>query len=151
ITNSVIEGGGGDGWYVVNAAAIEPDPGKTITVTDSTLRWPSNRPYPPNQDVSALWEYVAARPMHISRSDFAGMPQGLNPVPGSVIENSWIHDIIQNRPGKDPIHLDGIFAMAGGNILIKGNYIDVPVRDDVTAAIFFQDLGGDSDTKVSIL
>jgi hypothetical protein len=152
ISNSVVEGGGGDGWYVVNAAATKPKTTGTLTVTDSTLRWPAGRPYPPKQDISPLWAYDGTRPMYVARTEFSGMPQGLDPPPGSVIENSWIHDLIQNSPDPaDPVHLDGIFAMSGGNIVVRGNYIDVPVRPDVTAAIFFQDLGGNTNTGVKVL
>src|SRR5262249_24290027 len=76
------------------------------------------------------------------RCDISGMPQGLDPGAGSIIEDSWIHDLFQNDPGVDPTHLDGVFSQGGGNIVIQRNYIDIAARSDTTAAVFIQDRDG---------
>lgn len=139
ITNSIIEGG--DAWYVVyqqNSAGTNAN--TLMTITDSTLRWPAGSVYPSGTDVGPIWPNSDGR-QDIERDDISGMPQGLNPTSNSKIIGNYIHDLFQNGCGSGPCHIDGIFSQGGDNILIQNNYVSAPVRTDVTAGVFFQNLG----------
>ncbi len=139
ITNSVVEGG--DAWYAVYAAAAANGATATMTIRDSTLRWTSGLAMPAGSDVGPFWTR-GTQALVVQRCDISGMPQGLDPGAGSVIEDNWIHDLFQNNPSDNPTHLDGVFSQGGGDIVILRNYIDVPARSDTTAAVFIQDRGG---------
>jgi hypothetical protein len=136
VTNSIAEGS--LAWYDLYAAATTHDAGSKITVADSTLRWAPGVTYPCCSDVGNVWDR-SGFPQLLTRNDISGMPQGDDPSGGSEIRNNWIHDLVQNNPGSSPTHLDGIFSQGGSNGLIQGNYVDAPVRTDVTAGVFFQD------------
>lgn len=146
VTNSIVEGSAA--WYGVYAAAVTNNANSVIKVTDSTLRWAPGQTEPGGQDVGPVWTR-GTQAFDIERCDISGMPQGLDPGANSVIKNNWIHDLNQNTPGSNPSHIDGIFSQGGSNILIEGNYIDVPVRGDTTAAMFIQNRG-DTDTGIRI-
>lgn len=144
ITNSVIEGssaGGDQAWYAFYAAAVSSSAGAKITVTDSTLGWDGSTE-PAGQDVGPIWSR-ADQVFDVERCDLSGMPQGIDPsTTGSIVKNNWIHDLNQNGTASTPSHIDGIYSQGGSNITIVGNYVDVPVRSDVTAAVFIQDREG---------
>jgi hypothetical protein len=146
ITNSIIEGG--NAWYVVYAAAATNNAGATMTVQDSTLRWGPGSVVPSDVDVGPFWTH-GTQAMIVQRCDISGMPQGLDPGANSLIEDTWIHDLFQNNPPSTPTHLDGLFSQGGGNIVIRRNYIDAPVRSDTTAALFIQNrTGTDAGIKI---
>ena len=145
ISNSLIEGA--SAWYAVYAAAVTNDAGARMTVTDSTLRWALDSIEPPGQDVGPFWTR-GTQVLTVQRCDISGMPQGIDPGEGSLIEDNWIHDLFQNSPGSDPSHIDGIFSQGGGNMVIQRNYVDVPTVA-TTAALFIQDRGG-SDAGIKV-
>jgi hypothetical protein len=120
---------------------VTHDAGGKIVATDSTFRWASGETYPSGTDVANLWDR-SGFPYFVTRCDLSGMPQGVDPPGGSVIRDNWIHDLFQNNPPENPTHMDGVFSQGGSNGLIQGNYIDVQVRSDVTAAVFFQNVTG---------
>jgi hypothetical protein len=105
---------------------------------------------PAGEDVAPIWSVYGNQSLVAIRDDLSGMAQGIDPTDGSVIRDNWIHDLVQTGPASDPVHLDGIFSQGGGDITIEGNYVDVPVRSDATAAIYIQHRGG-TDTGISIV
>jgi hypothetical protein len=151
ITQSIVQGGTADSWYAIlghpaTAGAID----STIEVTDSTVGWLPGRTMPAGEDVAPIWSVYGNQALVAIRDDLSGMPQGIDPTDGSVIRDNWIHDLVQTGSASDPEHLDGIFSQGGDNITIEGNYVDVPVRSDATAAIYIQHRGA-TDTGISIV
>ena len=145
ITNSIIDGR--DAWYVLYSAN---GGAKHLTVKDSTLRWDTAAAgkFPSGYDVAPIWQR-GDPVMDIERNDISGLPQGLNPTAGSIVDSNWIHNLAQNGCSNGPCHMDGIFSQGGSNILIRRNYVDVPATADVTGAIFLQDRG-ETDTAVKV-
>ena len=153
VTNSIAQGGTVDTWYVLLAHPSNTGslPGSTIDVEDSTLGWDSSLGYvyPAGTDVAPAWSLYGNERMIMERDDVSGMPQGVDPTDSSIIKDNYFHNLFQNGTSSSPTHLDGIYSQGGGNIQIDGNYVDVPVRSDTTAAVFIQDRGS-SDTGISI-
>ena len=151
ISQSIVQGGTGDSWYAILG---HPDtPGtvdSTIEVTDSTVGWLPGRTMPVGADVAPIWSAYGNQPIAAVRDDLSGMPQGIDPTAGSVIRDNWIHDLVQTGTESSPTHLDGIFTQGGGDITIEGNYVDVPVRSDTTAAIYIQNRAA-TDAGISIV
>lgn len=150
ISQSIVQGGTGDSWYAIlghpsNSGSLD----STIKVTDSTVGWLPGQSMPTGEDVAPIWSAYGNQAQIAIRDDLSGMPQGIDPTGGSVIQDNWIHDLAQTGTSSNPTHLDGIFSQGGGNITITGNYIDAPVRSDTTAAIFIQDRG-ETDTGIVI-
>lgn len=150
ISQSIVQGGTGTAWYAIlghpsNSGALN----STIKVTDSTVGWLPGKTMPSGEDVAPIWSAYGNQAQVAIRDDLSGMPQGIDPTANSVIQDNWIHGLVQTGTASVPTHLDGIFSQGGGNIKIDGNYVDVPVRSDTTAAIFIQDRGS-TDTGISI-
>lgn len=142
VTQSEVFGGTGTEWYDLvghpsNTGTITPTPG--WVVKDSTLAWQNGKTYPCCNDVAPIWTVYGNEYVDAERDDLSGFPQGLPGGVGSSAINNWIHGLFQARPGSNPVHLDGAFNQAGNGWLVQGNYIDAPVRTDVTAALFDQD------------
>jgi len=151
ISQSIVQGGTGTSWYAIlghpsTSGAIN----STIKVTDSTVGWLPGKTMPAGEDVAPIWTAYGNQAQIAIRDDLSGMSQGIDPTANSVIQDNWIHGLVQNGTASSPTHLDGIFSQGGGNIKIEGNYVDVPVRSDTTAAIFIQDRGS-TDTGISII
>jgi Domain of unknown function (DUF4082) len=151
ISQSIVQGGTGDSWYAVlghpaTPAAID----STIEVTDSTVGWLPGRTMPAGEDVAPIWSVYGNQVLVAIRDDLSGMPQGIDPTAGSVIQDNWIHGLVQSGTADAPVHLDGIFSQGGSDITIEGNYVDAPVRSDTTAAIYIQHRGG-TDAGISIV
>lgn len=151
ISQSIVQGGTGDSWYAIlgHPATAEPT-GSTIQVTDSTVGWLPGQTMPVGDDVAPIWSTYGNQALIAIRDDLSGMAQGIDPTAGSVIQDNWIHGLVQTGTASKPAHLDGIFSQGGGDITIEGNYVDVPVRSDTTAAIYIQRLGS-TDTGISIV
>lgn len=150
ISQSIVQGGTGTAWYaILGHPASSGALNSTIKVTDSTVGWLPGKTMPAGEDVAPIWSSYGNQAQIAIRDDLSGMPQGIDPTANSIIQDNWIHDLVQTGTASAPTHLDGIFSQGGGNILISGNYVDVPVRSDTTAAIFIQDRGS-SDTGISI-
>lgn len=150
ITNSIVEGG--LGIAAIEAHATAPQANAVITVTDSTLRWVVGQVMPPGNDAAPIWTGSGTQAIVMLRCDSSGMPQGVDPTPGSVIDSNFIHDLFQNYASggyPNDTHLDGIFSQGGSNIVIQRNYVDAPVRTDTTAALFIQNRTG-TDTGIVI-
>jgi hypothetical protein len=150
VSQSIVQGGTGTSWYAIlghpaSSGALD----STIKVTDSTVGWLPGQTMPAGYDVAPIWSAYGNQAEVAIRDDLSGMPQGIDPTGGSVIQDDWIHDLVQTGTSSAPTHLDGIFSQGGGDIKIDGNYVDVPVRSDTTAAVFIQDLGS-TDTGISI-
>lgn len=144
VTNSIIQGGTGTAWY----ALLGHNTNVAMVVKDSTVGWLPGQTMPGGVDAGPVWSLQGGT-IDVERCDISGMSQGLDPGANSVVKDNWIHDLYQNGTASSPTHLDGIYSQGGGNILIQGNYVDVPVRGDTTAAIFIQDRGS-TDTGISI-
>lgn len=151
VTQSIIRGGTNGSWYALlgHPSSSGALPGATIDVEDSTLGWLPGVAPAPNVDAAPVWTAYGNQRQVIIRDDLSGMAQGIDPTDSSVIEDNYIHGLVQNGTGTTVVHLDGIFSQGGGNILIKGNYVDAPVRGDTTGALFIQDRGA-TDTGISI-
>lgn len=150
ISQSIVQGGTGDSWYAILGHPDTSGPlDSTIKVTDSTVGWLPGKTMPAGEDVAPIWSAYGNQAQIAIRDDLSGMPQGIDPTDNSIIQDNWIHDLAQTGTASAPTHLDGIFSQGGGDIRIDGNYVDVPVRSDTTAAIFIQDRGS-SDTGISI-
>lgn len=150
ISQSIVQGGTGDSWYAILGHPNTSGPlNSTIKVTDSTVGWLPGKTMPSGEDVAPIWSAYGNQAQIAIRDDLSGMPQGIDPTDNSIIQDNWIHDLVQTGTASTPTHLDGIFSQGGGNIKIDGNYVDAPVRSDTTAAIFIQDRGS-SDTGISI-
>ncbi|HEV2674927.1 MAG TPA: right-handed parallel beta-helix repeat-containing protein [Aliidongia sp.] len=148
ITNSIIEGG--SSWITIYAAATSNAQTAKITVTNSTLRWQPGLTYPSGYDVAPIWTR-GTQALIVQHCDLSGMPQGIDPGGNSVIQGNYIHDLVQNSKSKtNPTHLDGLFSQGGANILIVNNYIDAPALGAVTAALFIQGDGGNTETGIKI-
>lgn len=145
VTNSIIQGGTGSAWY----ALLGHNTNVSMVVKDSTLGWLPGQVMPSGVDAGPVWNLQGGT-IDVERCDLSGMSQGLDPGANSIVKDNWIHNLFQNGTSSSPTHLDGVYSQGGGNILIQGNYIDVPVRSDTTAAIFIQDRGS-TDTGISIL
>lgn len=150
ISQSIVQGGTGDSWYAIlghptSSGALN----STIKVTDSTVGWLPGKTMPSGEDVAPIWSAYGNQAQIAIRDDLSGMPQGIDPTADSIIQDNWIHGLVQTGTADSPTHLDGIFSQGGGNIQITGNYVDAPVRSDTTAAIFIQDQGA-TDTGISI-
>jgi hypothetical protein len=150
ISQSIVQGGTGTSWYAIlghptTSGALN----STIKVTDSTVGWLPGKTMPSGEDVAPIWSAYGNQAQIAIRDDLSGMPQGIDPTANSIIQDNWIHGLVQTGSSSSPTHLDGIFSQGGGNIKIDGNYVDVPVRSDTTAAIFIQDQGA-TDTGISI-
>lgn len=151
VSRSIVQGGTGDSWYAIlghppTSGAID----STIEVTDSTVGWLPGQTVPAGEDVAPIWSIYGNQALTAIRDDLSGMPQGIDPTAGSIVRDNWIHDLSQTGTASNPAHLDGIFSQGGSNITIEGNYVDVPVRSDATAAIYIQDRGS-TDTGISII
>ena len=70
----------------------------------------------------------------LRRSDIHGTgADGINPYSDAVIEANWIHGIAV--PGLHPgPHADGIQMTQGSNVVIRGNFIDVPINAGMASA-----------------
>lgn len=157
VTNSVITGAPGTAgnWYTLlgHTPANQAYAGATLDVEDSTLSFSGT--VPGNVDSAPVWSAYGNQRQIILRDDLSGMAQGIDPTDSSVIEDNYIHNLVQNGTGGTTVHLDGAFSQGGGNILIKGNYIDAThapgaaPTSDTTAAVFIQDRGS-TDTGISI-
>jgi hypothetical protein len=150
ITNSIVEGE--LGIAAIEAHATTPQANAVITVTDSTLRWALGSVMPPGNDAAPIWSYGGLQAIVLIRCDSSGMPQGIDPTPNSVIDSNYIHNLFQNYASAgypNDTHLDGIFSQGGSNIIIQRNYVEAPVRDDTTAALFFQNRTG-TDTGIQV-
>jgi len=145
VTNSIIQGGTGSAWY----ALLGHNTNVSMVVKDSTIGWLPGQSMPSGVDAGPVWNLMGGT-IDVERCDLSGMSQGLDPGANSIVKDNWIHDLFQNGSASSPTHLDGIYSQGGGNILIQGNYVDVPVRSDTTAAIFIQDRGS-TDTGIQIL
>jgi len=69
---------------------------------------------------------------------------GLKHQGDGVIEYCWVHDL-GTSPGA---HADGVQIMSGSNILIRGNYFDMPINKDGTdsnSAVFIRTAFGPID------
>lgn len=165
ITQSIVLGGDVSGEYFValghpSSSTTALDSNAGLNVSDSTLSWCSvNGVTNPNwsgtcnamsssEDTAPIWSIYGNQSINAQRDDLSGMPQGLPGTAGSILENNWIHNMVQNNPGSSPSHMDGIFSQGGSNVTVSGNYVDAPARGDVTAAMFIQ--GDASDTNISI-
>lgn len=150
VSQSIVQGGTGTAWYaILGHPASSGALNSTIKVTDSTVGWLPGKTMPAGEDVAPIWSAYGNQAQVAIRDDLSGMPQGIDPTANSVIQDNWIHGLVQTGTASAPTHLDGIFSQGGGNIKIDGNYVDVPVRSDTTAAIFIQDRGS-TDTGISI-
>lgn len=150
ISNSIVQGGTGSAWYaILGHPAVSTALSSVIEVTDSTVGWLPGQSVPSGIDVAPIWAVYGNQALVVERDDISGMPQGVDPTGGSLIEDNYIHGLVQNGTASTPTHLDGIYSQGGSNILIQGNYVDVPVRSDTTAALFIQDRGS-TDTGISI-
>ena len=150
ISQSIVQGGTSDSWYaILGHPSDSGNINSTIKVTDSTVSWLPGKTMPSGEDVAPIWSAYGNQAQIAIRDDLSGMPQGIDPTANSIIQDNWIHDLLQTGTADNPTHLDGIFSQGGGNIKIEGNYVDVPVRSDTTAAIFIQDQGA-TDTGISI-
>ena len=150
VSQSIVQGGTGSAWYAILGHPASSGPlSSTIKVTDSTVGWLPGKTMPSGYDVAPIWSSYGNQAEIAIRDDLSGMPQGIDPTGDSVIQDNWIHGLAQTGTASAPTHLDGIFSQGGGNIRIDGNYVDVPVRSDTTAAIFIQDRGS-TDTGISI-
>ena len=150
ISQSIVQGGTGDSWYAILGHPSDSGSiNSTIKVTDSTVSWLPGKAMPSGEDVAPIWSAYGNQAQIAIRDDLSGMPQGIDPTDNSIIQDNWIHDLLQTGTASAPTHLDGIFSQGGGNIKIEGNYVDAPVRSDTTAAIFIQDRGS-TDTGISI-
>lgn len=150
VSQSIVQGGTGTAWYaILGHPASSGALNSTIKVTDSTVGWLPGKTMPGGEDVAPIWSAYGNQAQIAIRDDLSGMPQGIDPTANSVIQDNWIHGLVQTGTASAPTHLDGIFSQGGGNIRIDGNYVDVPVRSDTTAAIFIQDRGS-TDTGISI-
>lgn len=141
LTNSIVQGGTGTEWYDIvghpsNSGTITPTPG--IVVRDSTLAWIPGKTYPCCTDVAPIWSVYGNQYVDAERDDLSGFPQGLPGGVGSSAIDNYIHGLVQNDPSS-PRHIDGVYNQSGSGWLVEGNYIDAPVRTDVTAALFDQD------------
>lgn len=144
VTNSIVQGGTGSEWYAIlgHPASSGALPGSQIVVENSTVGWLPGKVYPAGFDVAPVESLYGNQPLNLERDDFSGMPQGIDPTGGSVILANWVHGLVQNHTSSGGVtHLDGLFDQNSGGMLITANYIDAPVRSDVTAALFIQDLG----------
>lgn len=134
VTDSVLENPSGQNWYVFYSANTAAS--GRLVFTDCTVRHLA-----PNTatDVAPIWANNG-KPLIATRLDLSGMPQGLPCPGGSVIDSVWIHDLVQPRPGANPLHMDGIFSQGGDNWVIRNSRIETPKRNpsDVTAAVFVQ-------------
>lgn len=144
VTNSIIQGGTGSAWY----ALLGHNTNVSMVVKDSTIGWLPGQTMPAGVDAGPVWNLMGGT-IDVERCDLSGMSQGLDPGANSIVKDNWIHDLFQNGTSSSPTHLDGVYSQGGGNILIQGNYVDVPTRSDTTAALFIQDRGS-SDTGISI-
>lgn len=150
VSQSIVQGGTGTAWYAILGHPSTSGPlNSTIKVTDSTVGWLPGKTMPSGEDVAPIWSAYGNQAQIAIRDDLSGMPQGIDPTANSIIQDNWIHGLVQTGTASAPTHLDGIFSQGGGNIKIDGNYVDVPVRSDTTAAIFIQDRGS-TDTGISI-
>ena len=150
VSQSIVQGGTGNAWYaILGHPATSGALNSTIKVTDSTVGWLPGKTMPSGEDVAPIWSSYGNQAQIAVRDDLSGMPQGIDPTANSIIQDNWIHGLVQTGTASAPTHLDGIFSQGGGNIKIDGNYVDVPVRSDTTAAIFIQDRGS-TDTGISI-
>jgi hypothetical protein len=150
VSQSIVQGGTGSAWYAILGHPATSGPlNSTIKVTDSTVGWLPGQTMPSGEDVAPIWSAYGNQAQVAIRDDLSGMPQGIDPTANSIIQDNWIHGLVQTGTASAPTHLDGIFSQGGGNIKIDGNYVDVPVRSDTTAAIFIQDRGS-TDTGISI-
>src|SRR6185437_12150679 len=142
ISQSIVQGGTGTAWYaILGHPSTSGALNSTIKVTDSTVGWLPGKTMPSGEDVAPIWSAYGNQAQVAIRDDLSGMPQGIDPTANSIIQDNWIHGLVQTGTSTAPTHLDGIFSQGGGNIKIDGNYVDVPVRSDTTAAIFIQDRG----------
>lgn len=150
ISESIVQGGTSDSWYAILGHPSDTgNINSTIKVTDSTVGWLPGQTMPAGEDVAPIWSAYGNQAQIAIRDDLSGMPQGIDPTGGSIIQDNWIHDLVQTGTSSNPTHLDGIFSQGGGDIQITGNYVDAPVRSDTTAAIFIQDQGA-TDTGITI-
>lgn len=150
ISQSIVQGGTGSSWYaILGHPSTSGALNSTIKVTDSTVGWLPGKTMPSGEDVAPIWSAYGNQAQVAIRDDLSGMPQGIDPTANSIIQDNWIHGLVQTGTASAPTHLDGIFTQGGGNIKIDGNYVDAPVRSDTTAAIFIQDRGS-TDTGISI-
>lgn len=135
ITNSVIEGGGSGGnpHTIISSSSGSP----TVSIYNSTLRWPSGRAFPTNSDNGNVITNGTAS-FKLYNNDISGQPHGIE-IAGnnSVLDSNWIHNL--SYTASDP-HLDGIFLLSGSNVVLTHNYVDVTVNGEhATAALFVQD------------
>jgi hypothetical protein len=131
---------------VVQAACTSPKAGATITASGSTFEaGPGGMVYSGTSDVGGVSEFGDTVPMLISNSLFQGLPQGLDPVAGSVIEYNEIYTP-QSICNRGTFHCDGLFSRGGNNITYQGNYIDAAPSS--TAAIFYQSTPNSHGNKV---
>lgn len=142
LTNSVILGGAGSEWYDLlghPSSTATINPGFNMVVHDSTLAWQPGKTFPCCEDVAPIWSIYGNQAVDAQRDDLSGFPQGLPGGVGSQAINNWIHGLVQNGTSSAPSHIDGVYNQSGSGWLVEGNYIDAPVRGDVTAALFDQD------------
>lgn len=143
MTNSVMMGG--LSWFVFYATNVA---GATLNFTNTTLSWWNVNVYPTGFDVATIHDSSGLCTYNVNRCDLSGLPQGLNPGPGSQVTNNYIHGLVQNSTDpNNPTHLDGVFNQGCNNVLLQGNFIDAGPYTTVappTACLFFQNIGGPS-------
>jgi len=146
ITNSVIDWHPSRSWFVVQDACSSPHAGAAITVSATTFEaGPDGMVYSGTSDTGGITEYTGTVPMFVSNSLFAGFPQGLDPVAGSVVRFSEIYTP-ESICDHGNYHCDGLFSQGGDNITYEGNYIDAAPSS--TAAIFYQSSPNSAGNKV---
>ena len=146
ITNSVIDWHPSRSWFVVQDACMSPRAGAAITVSGTTFEaGPGGMVYSGGSDTGGITESAGTVPMYVSNSLFEGLPQGLDPVAGSVIKYSEIYTP-ESICAHGTYHCDGLFSQGGDNITYEGNYIDAAPSS--TAAIFYQSSPDSTGNKV---
>lgn len=152
LTNSIVQGGSGSEWYafVGHPSTSGVLAGSKIQITDSTLGWLPGKTYPAGFDDPPALSLFGNQVMDLERDDVSGAPQGIWPTGGSTILDNYVHGLVQNGTASSPTHLDGIYDQNDGAFTAQGNYVDAPVRGDVTAAFFIQNRGS-TDAGIRIL
>jgi hypothetical protein len=146
ITNSVIDWHPSRSWFVVQDACTSPRAGAAITVSGTTFEaGPGGMVYTGRSDTGGITESAGTVPMYVSNSLFQGLPQGLDPVAGSVVKYSEIYTP-ESICANGAFHCDGLFSQGGDNITYEGNYIDAAPSS--TAAIFYQSSPNSTGNKV---
>jgi hypothetical protein len=143
VTNSIIEGLFGNAPIEAHATAVQPN--AVITVTDSTLRWMPGQAEPIQLGTGQVWSTSGLQSLVLLRNDLSGMSQGPNPQKNCLFDSNYLHYFFQNLQVQGGVlqdaHIDGMFNEGADNTLYQRNYLDAPVRTDVSAALFFQAQG----------